>query len=92
MFRKTEQIIFSQHALDQLADRGATQQEVVQTIQDGEVQIVKKGRLSFKKNFSFENIWKGRYYSFKQVMPIAAREEQQYVVITVYTFFFGERR
>ena len=82
-------IIFSQHALDQLADRGTTQEEVKQAIQEGEKQMAKKGRLSFKKNFSFDKNWKGRYYSSRQVMPIVAEEENQYIVLTVYVFFYG---
>lgn len=85
-------IIFSQHALDQLADRGASREEVIQAITEGEKQTAKQGRLSFKKNFSFEKMWKGRYYSSKQVMPIVAEEECGYIVVTVYVFFYGGQK
>lgn len=85
-------IIFSQHALDQLADRGTTREEVIQAIQEGEKQTAKKGRIAFKKNFSFEKIWKERYYSSKQVMPIVVEEEGQYIVVTVYVFFYGGKK
>lgn len=86
---KEKEIVFSQHALDQLQDRGVGREEIIQTIRDGEVQIAKKGRLSFKKNFSFEKMWKGRYYSLKQVMPIVVEEADRYIVVTVYVFYFG---
>ena len=85
-------VIFSQHSLDQLADRGTTREEVIQAIQEGEKQIAKKGRIAFKKNFSFEKMWKERYYSSKQVMPIVVEEEGEYVVATVYVFFYGGQK
>lgn len=50
----------------------------------------KKNRISFRKNFPFEKMWKNKYYSSKQVMPIVVEEGENYVVITVYVFFFGE--
>lgn len=89
---KTKEIVFSQHALDQLKDRGTTREEVTQTIWDGEMQIAKKERISFKKNFPFEKVWKSRHYSLKQVMPIVVEEKGCYVVITVYVFYFGEQQ
>jgi len=48
-----ENIIFSQHALDQMIKRGATKKEVEATIRDGEMTPAKKGRLAFRKNFPF---------------------------------------
>lgn len=50
---------------------------------------LKEGRRAFRKNFPFASQWKGRYYDFKQVMPVVADEPQCYVVITVYVFYFG---
>jgi len=89
---KDKKITFSQHALDQLEDRGTNKAEVIQAIREGERQIAKKGRIAFKKNFSFDKMWKGRYYSMKQVMPIVADEKGEHVVITVYVFFFGGKK
>ena len=82
-------ITFSHHSLEQLSDRGTTQEEVVETVQNGEQVPAKKGRLAFKKNFPFENVWRGRYYPIKQVMPIAVRERDEVIIVTVYVFFFG---
>lgn len=85
-------ITFSHHALAQLADRGTTREEIITTIREGECQLAKNNRLSFRKNFLFEKEWKGRYYQSKQVMPIVAEEQHRVVVITVYVFYFGEKR
>ena len=45
--------------------------------------------MNFRKNFSFNATWKGRYYDVKQVVPIVAEEQDAWVVITVYVFYFG---
>jgi hypothetical protein len=86
---QVENILFSQHALDQMAKRGTTRTEVEVAIREGEVAPAKKGRLAFRKNFPFNSEWKGKYYDMKQVMAIAVKEEEQFVVITVYAFYFG---
>ncbi|MCH9036419.1 MAG: DUF4258 domain-containing protein [Chloroflexi bacterium] len=67
-------IVFSKHALDQMPDRGATQQDVEIAINSGERISVKHERLAFRKNLPFESTWKGRYYETKQVMPIVKKE------------------
>ncbi len=85
-------IIFSQHSLDQISDRGTTEEEIVETIKKGEPLPAKKGRFAFKKNFPFEKDWKGRYYSMKQVMPIVVKENSGYIVVTVYVFFSGGKK
>ena len=82
-------IVYSQHALDQMINREVSQEEVETTIREGEMAPAKKGRLAFRKNFSFRSEWKGKYYEIKQVMPIVAEEEDQFVVITIYAFYFG---
>lgn len=83
-------IRFSAHALDQLADRGATKEQVEESIRSGESLPAKKGRLAFRKNFTYTSEWKGRFYATKQVMPIVVQEGADMVVITVYVFYFGE--
>ncbi len=82
-------IVFSQHALDQLSDRGTLEEEVKQAIQEGEEIPAKKGRKAFRKNFPFGSQWKGKHYEVKQVMPIIVEEAEERVVITVYVFYFG---
>ncbi|MBI5409788.1 MAG: DUF4258 domain-containing protein [Nitrospirae bacterium] len=80
---------FSRHALDNMADRGASEEEVELTIRTGERSPAKKGRLSFRKNFSYDAMWKGKRYQAKQVMPIVVEEPDRFVVVTVYVFFIG---
>ena len=82
-------VIFSRHALDQLADRGASEDEIKTAIQQGEEVPAKAGRKAFRKNFPFNSTWKGRHYEVKQVMPIVGEEAEQIIVVTVYVFYFG---
>lgn len=82
-------IVFSQHALDQLIDRGTSKEEVDKACQEGEQVPAKKGRVAFRKNFYFGSKWKGKHYEIKQVMPIMAEEPEKLVVVTVYVFYFG---
>ncbi len=82
-------IRFSKHALGNMADRGASTEEVGQAIRTGEQAPAKKGRLSFRKNFSYNAEWKGKYYQAKQVVPIVAEKADELVVVTVYVFFIG---
>jgi hypothetical protein len=72
-----------------MADRGASKEEVELTIRTGECFPAKKGRLSFRKNFSYNAIWKGKIYQVKQVIPIVVEEPDKFVVVTVYVYFIG---
>jgi hypothetical protein len=85
-------IEFSQHALDQMSDRGVTRLEVETAIREGERSPAKIGRFAFRKNFNFQSKWKGKYYKTKQVMPIVVEESNRFVVVTVYGFYFGGKK
>ena len=82
-------IVFSKHALQQMPDRGATRDEVEAAISAGELLPAKNDRIAFRKNFPFNQEWKGRSYAVKQVMPIVIEESNTMVVVTVYVFYFG---
>jgi hypothetical protein len=81
-------IRFSRHALQQMAERGATQEEVWEAIRSGERVPAKRGRWGYRRNFQYGRSWGGRYYSIKQVLAIVAEETEVLVVVTVYAFYF----
>ena len=82
-------IRFHPHALERLAERGATQEEVRVTIEQGEKFPAKFGRLGFRRNFPFDSAWRGRSFSTKQVEVFAVEESSQdWLVITVITRYF----
>ncbi|MBI4242873.1 MAG: DUF4258 domain-containing protein [Planctomycetes bacterium] len=84
-----KKLVFSQHALDQISDRGTSEKEITKAIRSGEKTEARKGRFAFRKNFIYNSEWKGKYYTTKQVMPVVVEEEGAYIVVTVYVFFFG---
>jgi len=71
-----------------MQERGATEQEVIGTIERGERFAAKHGRTGFRRNFPFDGEWKGRRYSTKQVEAYAIEEEEDWLVITVIVKFF----
>ena len=72
----------------QMQERGASKEEVLETIRNGEKITAKQKREAYRKNFQFNDKWGKKYYHIKQVMPIVAEEGNNIVVITVYTFYF----
>ena len=76
-------IIFSNHALEQMSERGAQQHEVEMAIRTGEEFPAKKNRRSFRQNFQYDSQWGNKFYRTKQIVPIVVEEPETLVVITV---------
>jgi hypothetical protein len=70
-----------------MAERGATEAEVVAAIRSGERLPARYGRAAFRRNFPFNAEWSGRHYGTKQVEAYAV-EEEGWLVITVLVKFF----
>lgn len=81
-------IEFSQHALEQMAERGAAQEETIAAIRTGETVPAKRGRHGYRRNFQYNQLWGERRYVVKQVLAIVAEEPDRLVVVTVFTFYF----
>ena len=79
------------HARERLAERGATEEEVLAAVEHGERFAAKFGRIGFRRNFSFAGMWRGRGYATKQVEAYAVEEGNTWLVITVVVKYFGER-
>ncbi len=47
------------HAQERLEERGAIEEEVIATVEDGEQFPAKYNRIGFRKNFTFDGIWRG---------------------------------
>ncbi|HUE86643.1 MAG TPA: hypothetical protein VMO26_11270 [Vicinamibacterales bacterium] len=77
--------------MDRLAERGASEDQVVTTIIQGERFPAKFDRVGFRRNFSFDRDWRGRHYTTKEVEDYAVQEQADWLVITVIVKYFGER-
>jgi len=81
-------IYFHPHALERMKERGATEEEVINTVEKGEQFPVKFNRIGYRRNFLFQSDWGGKYYRTKQVEAYVVRENADLLVITVITRYF----
>ena len=68
------------HARERLGERGATEDEVIATVEAGET--------FFRRNFAFGQVWRGKTYATKQVEVYAVKEGEDWLAITFVTRFF----
>jgi len=71
-----------------MAERGATEEEVIKAVEEGERFPGKFGRTGFRRNFAFRGVWRGKSYQVKQLEVYAVKEEQSWVIITVVARYF----
>ena len=76
------------HAQDRLLERGATTAEVTETVERGESFPAKYGRTGFRRNFTYNNTWRGKQYATKQIEAYAVKEDKDWLVITIVTRYF----
>ena len=76
------------HAKARAKERGATEEEVIATVEYGERFAVKFDRSGFRRNFPYNSLWRGRHYANKQIEAIAIRESENWLVITVIVKFY----
>jgi hypothetical protein len=79
---------FHPHARERMGERGATEDEVIATVEQGEQFPAKFGRAGFRRNFPFDSEWRGEYYRTKQVETYAIQEGPDWLVITIITRYF----
>ncbi len=82
------QILLHPHAEGRLEERGATKEEVLETIEHGEKFPVKYGRTGFRRNFLYNKMWREKSYTTKQIEAYAVLENTNWIVITFLTKFF----
>jgi hypothetical protein len=81
-------IRLSQHAQEQAKERGATETEVKEAVRKGSREPAARGREICRYNFVFERRWQRKHYAIKQVAPVIKEQNDEIIVITVYTFYF----
>jgi hypothetical protein len=73
------------HARERMEERGAAEEEVRATVEQGEPFPAKFGRTGFRRNFRFDQHRHGRHYQTKQIEAYAVQEGPDWLVITVLT-------
>lgn len=82
-------IRFSQHALEQMRLRGATREEVRETVETNPWQSAKRGKYQARKAFAFgrPSPINQQIYPFKTVHAIFADEPNEIVIVTVLVYY-----
>jgi len=71
-----------------LFTEGLANEEVNETIRASKWKPAELGGLECKKVFPYRREWNEIYYNEKEVRPIFVEEENEIIVITIYTYFF----
>lgn len=71
-----------------MKERGAEIKEVKEAVAHGERFQAKYNRTGFRRNFPFNDYWRGYYYANKQVEVLAVNEGNTWLVISVITKYF----
>ena len=75
------------HARQRMAERGATEAEIIAAVEQGEKFPAKFGRTGFRRNFAYEQKWRERFYRTKQLEVIAVAENGWLVLTVVVRYF-----
>ena len=81
-------IKFLPHARERMEERGVTEYEIINTVEEGEEFTAKFGRTGFRRNFEFRGVWRGKQYQTKQVEVFTVNENDRFIVITVIVKYF----
>ena len=82
-----EMIEFGSHVREQMEERGASEDEVRQTLLHGEEAEARAPRLGRRMVFTEGYAWKGRHYPHKLVRVIYADEAEKFAIVTVYVYY-----
>jgi len=67
------------HAEERLVERGATESEIIATVENGETFPAKYGRTGFRRNFPFNGVWQRKYCATKQIEAYVVKEGDELV-------------
>jgi len=85
-----KEIIFTFHARQRMLERGVKEKDAIAAINQGLREPAQRGLYQYRLNIEYNKVWDGRYYGIQQIGPVVAEEENRFVVVTVYAFYFSE--
>jgi len=83
-----KRIIFTRHATYSMKKRGVSEEEVISALNSGAWSPAKFERIECSYELDYNNIWNGRFYKKKQVVPVFVEEGEEITIITVYAFYY----
>ena len=77
------------HAVQRLAERGATRDEVIYTVKHGKSAPAKFDRTNFTHTFAYHGKWLGTSYRRKTIEAFASEDDDgNWLVVTIVVKFF----
>lgn len=82
-------IIFSRHALIQMAARGAEEDEVILAIEKGNHEPARENKFKSRMTFPFNNISpvNNKFYNLKTIDTIFVEGNNEIIVVTVKVYY-----
>jgi len=75
------------HTLERAQERGASEKEIQDVVENGKLLPAKRGRIRKFKVYAFGRIWLGREYPEKRVEVVYVTDENTVITVTVYVFY-----
>ena len=75
------------HTLERALERGANEEEIIETLRKVRPVVAKSGRFGNLKVFQFNDVWKGKHYDQKEITVYYLVEEESIITITVYVYY-----
>ncbi|MCL4267226.1 MAG: DUF4258 domain-containing protein [Anaerolineae bacterium] len=75
------------HTLERIIERGATEDEIRDVIENGHPVSARHGRLAKAKVYDYKQERHGRYYEQKRVEVIYVVENDMVITVTAYVFY-----
>lgn len=76
------------HAKARAYERGATENEIIDVVETGEIFPAKYGRTGFRKTVIYNNMWNGKHYYARQIECFAVHEKEDWLVISLLVKYF----
>ncbi len=80
-------IIIEPHTLERAETRGATIEEIIEVIKNGDDFPAKYGKLGKMKIFDFKKERNSKYYQQKRIEVIYLKKEENIITVTVYVYY-----
>ena len=80
-------VIVEPHTLKRANERGATELEIIDVVENGIERNAKKNRFAKAKVFDYNRMWNNKQYKQKKIEVIYTIENNNIITITVYVFY-----
>lgn len=81
-------IIIHPHALQRMEERGATREEVLETIETGRMSPGKFDRRIHEMTCAYGDFWRSQLYEYKHIEVYSIEDGEDVIVVTVVVKYY----